>query len=202
MTSSGAPVIAGAFGGGHVIIIVVIVLLVGRVGYAVSKSRGRQRTVVDDASEIRSRRSATNADSPADARVPIVTGNVVTDPILDIRNLTVTYGSKKAVDGITLQIARSEIFGLLGPNGAGKTSTLSAIEGAVTQRRLEPAKESWASHERLGFFDVRVEQAAGETSVPPADADRFEHPSDDEEEEFAPGSPRERCPCYDVRNPL
>jgi ABC-2 type transport system ATP-binding protein len=53
---------------------------------------------------------------------------------LDISNLTVTYGSRKAVDGIDLRIARGEIFGLLGPNGAGKTSTLSAIEGLLRPR--------------------------------------------------------------------
>jgi ABC-2 type transport system ATP-binding protein len=50
---------------------------------------------------------------------------------LEVRDLSVAYGSKKAVDGVTLEIARGEIFGLLGPNGAGKTSTLSAIEGLI-----------------------------------------------------------------------
>lgn len=51
--------------------------------------------------------------------------------ILDVNSLVVRYGTKTAVDGVTLQIERGEIFGLLGPNGAGKTSTLSAIEGLV-----------------------------------------------------------------------
>jgi ABC-2 type transport system ATP-binding protein len=51
--------------------------------------------------------------------------------ILEVRDLSVAYGAKKAVDGVSLQIIRGEIFGLLGPNGAGKTSTLSAIEGLV-----------------------------------------------------------------------
>jgi ABC-2 type transport system ATP-binding protein len=51
--------------------------------------------------------------------------------ILDVRQLSVAYGAKKAVDGVSLQIARGEILGLLGPRGAGKTSTLSAIEGVV-----------------------------------------------------------------------
>jgi ABC-2 type transport system ATP-binding protein len=48
--------------------------------------------------------------------------------------LVVRYGTRTAVDGVSLQIHREEIFGLLGPNGAGKTSTLSAlsaIEGLV-----------------------------------------------------------------------
>ncbi len=54
--------------------------------------------------------------------------------ILEVRDLSVVYGTKTAVDGISLQITRGEIFGLLGPNGAGKTSTLSAIEGLIKPR--------------------------------------------------------------------
>ena len=52
-------------------------------------------------------------------------------PVLDISDLRVAYGSRTAVDGISLQILPGEIFGLLGPNGAGKTTTLSVIEGLV-----------------------------------------------------------------------
>jgi ABC-2 type transport system ATP-binding protein len=51
--------------------------------------------------------------------------------ILEVRGLSVAYGTKKAVDDVHLQVTRGEIFGLLGPNGAGKTSTLSAIEGLI-----------------------------------------------------------------------
>jgi ABC-2 type transport system ATP-binding protein len=54
--------------------------------------------------------------------------------ILQVRDLTVAYGPKTAVDSISFEIRRGEIFGLLGPNGAGKTSTLSAIEGLVKSR--------------------------------------------------------------------
>lgn len=42
-----------------------------------------------------------------------------------------SYGARFAVDDVTLEIRRGEIFGLLGPNGAGKTSTLSAVEGLI-----------------------------------------------------------------------
>jgi ABC-2 type transport system ATP-binding protein len=52
-------------------------------------------------------------------------------PILDVSQLVVTYGARTAVDGVSFQVHRGEIFGLLGPNGAGKTSTLSAIEGLL-----------------------------------------------------------------------
>jgi len=55
--------------------------------------------------------------------------------VLEVRNLSVMYGTFKAVDDVSFQVARGEIFGLLGPNGAGKTSTLSAIEGLLKPRR-------------------------------------------------------------------
>ena len=51
--------------------------------------------------------------------------------ILEIEDLVVRYGTRTAVDGLSLSVARGEIFGLLGPNGAGKTSTLSVIEGLL-----------------------------------------------------------------------
>ena len=52
-------------------------------------------------------------------------------PALEVRDLHVSYGSKVAVDGVSLQIDDGEIYGLLGPNGAGKTTTLSAVEGLL-----------------------------------------------------------------------
>ncbi len=52
-------------------------------------------------------------------------------PALQVEDLHVSYGPKRAVDGVSLEINGGEIFGLLGPNGAGKTSTLSAVEGLL-----------------------------------------------------------------------
>lgn len=51
--------------------------------------------------------------------------------MLTVNNLTVEYGTFKAVKNISFNVNGGEIFGLLGPNGAGKTSTLSAIEGLL-----------------------------------------------------------------------
>ena len=52
-------------------------------------------------------------------------------PVLDVRNLSVSYGTFQAVKHISFVVKSGEIFGLLGPNGAGKTSSLSAVEGLI-----------------------------------------------------------------------
>lgn len=48
--------------------------------------------------------------------------------ILKVENLQKSYEGKKAVDGISFEVHKGEIFGILGPNGAGKTTTLEMIE--------------------------------------------------------------------------
>lgn len=48
--------------------------------------------------------------------------------IVEVKNLQKIYGHKKAVDGISFEVEKGEIFGILGPNGAGKTTTLEMIE--------------------------------------------------------------------------
>ncbi|MFY9913238.1 MAG: ABC transporter ATP-binding protein [Nocardioidaceae bacterium] len=49
--------------------------------------------------------------------------------IIRVRDLRVSYGTVKAVDGISFEVEAGEFFGILGPNGAGKTTTLEIIEG-------------------------------------------------------------------------
>src|SRR5665647_2695469 len=49
--------------------------------------------------------------------------------IIEVRQLTKSYGEVRAVGGVDLRIARGEVFAMLGPNGAGKTSTVEILEG-------------------------------------------------------------------------
>ncbi len=51
--------------------------------------------------------------------------------MLDIRNLTKTYGDKKAVDDLSIHIYPGEIHGFIGHNGAGKTTTIKACCGIL-----------------------------------------------------------------------
>jgi ABC-2 type transport system ATP-binding protein len=51
--------------------------------------------------------------------------------VIRLQNLTKRYGKFTAVDGISLEVPRGELFGLLGPNGAGKTTTMRMIAGIL-----------------------------------------------------------------------
>ena len=82
----------------------------------------------------------------------------MSEPILYAQNLQKSYGDIKAVDGISLQVARGEVFGLLGPNGAGKTTTISMLtglfppsEGTITVDGLDLAKNPNKVKAKLGL---------------------------------------------------
>ena len=51
--------------------------------------------------------------------------------LIEIKNLTKTYGDLKALDGVNLEISPGRIVGLVGPNGAGKTTLLRALTGEL-----------------------------------------------------------------------
>jgi ABC-2 type transport system ATP-binding protein len=50
-------------------------------------------------------------------------------PAIVVEGLRKDYGTVRAVDGVSFQVQRGEIYALLGPNGAGKTSTVEILEG-------------------------------------------------------------------------
>lgn len=51
------------------------------------------------------------------------------EPAITIDHLQKRYGTTVAVDGISLQVERGEIFGIIGPNGSGKTTTVECVQG-------------------------------------------------------------------------
>ena len=51
------------------------------------------------------------------------------EPVILVEQLRKTYGTTVAVDGVSLEVRKGEIFGLLGSNGAGKTTTVECLEG-------------------------------------------------------------------------
>jgi ABC-2 type transport system ATP-binding protein len=51
--------------------------------------------------------------------------------IIDVEQLTRSFGPVKAVDGLTFSVDEGEVFALLGPNGAGKTTTVRLLNGVL-----------------------------------------------------------------------
>ena len=71
------------------------------------------------------------------------------ESMIKLKGFRKLYGDFVAVDGISFEVKRGEIFGLLGPNGAGKTSTLETLEGlrvsdggSLEVMGLNPTRES------------------------------------------------------------
>src|SRR4028119_2474880 len=61
---------------------------------------------------------------------------------ISIRDLQKTYaGGKRALDGVSLEVPRGQIFGLLGPNGAGKSTLINILSGMV--RKTGGSAEIW-----------------------------------------------------------
>ena len=50
---------------------------------------------------------------------------------VDVDNVVKSFGTLRALDGITIRVRQGEIYGLLGPNGSGKTTLIRAVVGLV-----------------------------------------------------------------------
>ncbi|MEI8344641.1 MAG: ABC transporter ATP-binding protein, partial [Candidatus Omnitrophota bacterium] len=58
----------------------------------------------------------------------------MSENVIEIDNLVVEYRGKRALDGLTLKVARGQVFGFLGPNGAGKSTAIKTLLGLVFAR--------------------------------------------------------------------
>lgn len=113
------------------------------------------------------------------------------EKVLQVQNLTKSYGSVAAVSGLSLSVVRGEVFGLLGPNGAGKSTSIEcmlgvkkASAGTVEILGINPSEGRKTLFERVGvqfqetgYQDkIRVEEVCRMTAAlyrKPADWQRL-----------------------------
>ncbi|WP_397392382.1 ABC transporter ATP-binding protein [Polynucleobacter sp.] len=81
--------------------------------------------------------------------------------VLDIKNLSVSYGDVEAVSNISLQVKEGQIVTVIGPNGAGKTTMLSAVMGLLSSKGV-------VNFEGVAYLSPDVEEmvAQGMNLVP------------------------------------
>jgi ABC-2 type transport system ATP-binding protein len=87
---------------------------------------------------------------------------LTSEPIIRASGLTRRFGDLTAVDHLTIEVARGEIFGLVGPDGAGKTTTLRLLCGLMDPTEGEAwvvghsvARELEAVKDQIGYMAQR-----------------------------------------------
>jgi len=66
------------------------------------------------------------------------------ETVLSIKNISKRYGKIQAVNGLSLDVKKGQVFGILGPNGSGKTTTLSVILDLI---RANSGSFQWFGHD-------------------------------------------------------
>ena len=87
------------------------------------------------------------------------------EKVIEVNNLTKSYGKFKALDDLSIYVEKGKIFGLLGPNGSGKTTTINCIlsllnfeKGSIKIFGKEMQPDSYDIKRKIGvvFQDVAV----------------------------------------------
>lgn len=89
--------------------------------------------------------------------------------VLELREVSKTFGSFRAVDKLSLKVHRGEILAFLGPNGAGKTTTIDMCEGFLTPDSgsisllgFNPTTHAQHIRERVG---IMLQEGGGYTGI-------------------------------------
>ena len=82
--------------------------------------------------------------------------------MLELKNVTKTFGSFKAIDDLTMTVPQGAVYGLVGPNGAGKSTAIRLLTGVYTpdagQLTMDgqPIYENTAVKERIGYIPDEI----------------------------------------------
>ena len=86
----------------------------------------------------------------------------MTDFVIDVRDLCKSFGTRRVVDGLSLQVGKGEICGFLGANGSGKTTTIRMLCGLLvpdggsgTCLGLDIIREAQSIRRQVGYMTQR-----------------------------------------------
>lgn len=97
-------------------------------------------------------------------------------PAIDLGGISLSYGSHRVLDCLTLQVARSTIYALLGGNGAGKSTTLSVLlgfakpdSGTVRVAGIDPTADADTARRQVAYLPENVALYEHLTAIENAD---------------------------------
>ena len=103
---------------------------------------------------------------PPQAADPVAGHGTGTEPVIELRDVTVTHGGKSILDHVTWTVRAGERWAVLGPNGAGKTTLLSLICGdhpqaysndvSVFGRRRGTGESIWDVKRKVGLVSPEM----------------------------------------------
>ncbi len=83
--------------------------------------------------------------------------------IVEIKNLTKSYGKSRGIENIDLQIEKGTIYGFIGPNGAGKSTTIKCIMSLINKNSGEifingepVTKKNYKIKEKIGYLPSEI----------------------------------------------
>jgi ABC-2 type transport system ATP-binding protein len=88
----------------------------------------------------------------------------VTEALLSIAEMSIHYGRRQVVHGLSLDLAANQVLGVIGPNGAGKTTVLRAIAGLLSASRGD-VRVRGIPHRRAAAR-VNIAYFAGDFTLP------------------------------------
>jgi branched-chain amino acid transport system ATP-binding protein len=74
-------------------------------------------------------------------------------PVLEVRDVELSFAGLKALDGISFEVGEEELFAIIGPNGAGKTSIFNVLSGVY---RPQQGSVRFAGEELIGTAPHRI----------------------------------------------
>ena len=110
---------------------------------------------------VRERKAAMDPGTTAE---PAERGEIAWDRYVDVNDLSRSFGSKSALDGVSFRATAGQVYGLVGANGAGKTTLLKhllgllrATTGSVRVFGLDPVRDPVGVLSRVGYLSEERE---------------------------------------------